>query len=204
MQHLSSISKCYLVLFLLWFTMQDRLHAQENLDHKQDNPRDGHFTGSLMGGPAYYFNNIKTFGDYVKPLNYGFFGRIMWNSRYLVSLGVETGYNKFYRVNGFENDAIRISLAAIPVHLVIGMRFAKSFYAHFSFGPSLLLNAASGETVESSFHNKVLSYADGSVYLGYRKRLSKDFTIGAELKFNFSTKAADMNLALPLVISYDF
>ena len=172
--------------------------------HAQDNPQDGHFTGSISGGPNFYFNNIKTFGDYVRPVNYGFFGRIMWNSRYLVSLGIETGYNKYYRVNGFENNAIKASLAAIPLHLVIGMRVTKSFYANFSFGPSLLLNVASIATQENSVHNKVLSLADGSASIGYRKRVAKDLTIGAELKFNFSTKATDMNLALPIVLSYDF
>lgn len=178
-----------------------RLFAQ---DYHQDNPQDGHFTGSVSAGPNYYYNNIKTFGDYVKPLNYSFFGRIMWNSRYLVSLGIETGYNKFYRVDGFENDAVKATLSAVPLHLVIGMRIARSFYSHFSFGPSLLLNSGSSETLENSFHNKVLSLADGSICAGYRLRLGKDFTLGIEVKLNFSTKATDLNLALPVVLSYDF
>jgi hypothetical protein len=201
MKHLCFMSKFYSIILFLLLSASCQLHAQDN---KQDNPQDGHFTGSIAAGPNYYFNNIKTFGDYVKPVNYSFFGRIMWNSRYLVSLGIETGYNKFYRVNGFENDAIRATLAAIPLHLVIGMRVTKSFYANFSFGPSLLLNVASIESVENRIVNKVFSLADGSVCIGYRKRLGKDFTLGAELKFNFSTKAADMNLALPIVLSYDF
>lgn len=199
MKHLRFIPQFYSILFVLFILAPCMLQAQ---DLKQDNPQDGHFTGSISAGPNYYFNNIKTFGEYVKPVNYGFFGRIMWNSRYLVSLGVETGYNKFYRVSGF--DAVKASLAAIPIHLVIGMRVTKSFYTSFSFGPSLLLNAASIETVDNRMFNKVLSLADGSVCVGYRKRLGKDFTLGAELKFNFSTKAADMNLALPVVLSYDF
>lgn len=189
--------KFYSFLFVLSISISYQLHGQDN---KQDNPQDGHFTGSISAGPNYYFNNVKTFGEYVKPVNYSFFGRIMWNSRYLVSLGVETGYNRFYTVSGF--DAIEASLATIPVHLVIGMRVTKSFYTSFSFGPSLLINVAS--MAENRIFNKVFSLADGSACIGYRKRLGKDFTIGAELKFNFSTKAADMNLALPVVLSYDF
>ncbi|WP_118951579.1 hypothetical protein [Taibaiella helva] len=177
------------------------LPAQNN---SKDYPLDAHFTGSLSAGPNFYFNNIKTFGDHVKPFNYSFFGRIMWNSRYLVSLGIETGYNKFYRVNGYENDAIRASLAAIPLHLVIGMRITKSVYTHFSFGPSLLLNAASSETLENHVLNKVFSLADGSFCVGYRRHLKKGLNLGLELKLNFSTKATDLNLALPVVLSYDF
>lgn len=190
--------------FKLWYCLSFALLIMQYPLHAQSNPQDGHFTGSISGGPNYYYNNIKTFGEYVRPLNYGFFGRIMWNSRYLVSLGIETGYNKYYRVNGFENNDINASLAAIPVHLVIGMRVAKPLYVNFSFGPSLLLNAASIKGKDNSMHNKVLSLADGSACIGYRKRLGKDFTIGAELKLNFSTKASDLNLALPIVLSYDF
>lgn len=193
------MSTFYSVILSLLLFVPCQSHAQDN---KQDNPQDGHFTGSISAGPNYYFNNIKTFGDYVKPVNYSFFGKIMWNSRYLVSLGIETGYNKFYRVDGFENDAVRATLAAIPVHLVIGMRVTKAFYTHFSFGPSLLLNVA--ETDGNKIFNKVLSLADGSVCFGYRKRLNKDLILGAELRFNFSTRATDMNLALPIVLSYDF
>jgi hypothetical protein len=190
---------CFYIVVMIF--VANCLHAQ---DRKQDNPQDGHFTGSLSGGPNYYFNNIVTFGNYVKPVNYCFFGKIMWNSRYLVSLGIETGYNRFYRVDGFEKDAIKATLTAIPLHLVIGMRVKKVFYAHFSFGPSLLLNSAYSTSLENRINNKVLSLADGSVCVGYRKRLTKDFTIGAELKFSFSTKAEDLSLALPIVFSYDF
>ena len=196
-ESLRSVIKLCFVLLVLPVVVPCRSVAQEN-------PQDGHFTGSLSAAPNYYYNNIKTFGNYVKPLNYSFFGRIMWNSRYLVSLGVETGYNKFYRVDGFEQEAIKADLAAIPLHLVIGMRVTRSFYANFSFGPALLLNSATSEVHENRIHNKVWSLADGSICFGYRKRLSKDFTLGAELKFNFSTKASDMNWALPVVLSYDF
>lgn len=192
--------RLYYTLFVLCCACYN-LQAQ---DYRQDNPQDGHFTGSLSAGPNYYYNNIKTFGEYVKPVNYSFFGRIMWHSRYLVSLGVETGYNRFYRVSGLENDALRATLSAVPLHLVIGMRITRSFYTHFSFGPSLLLNAARIENGGKPFVNKVLSLADGSLCFGYRKRLGKDFTLGAELKFNFSSKATDLNWALPIVLSYDF
>jgi hypothetical protein len=193
------------MLSLAFFLICTHVSGQTTDDLKKSvHERQNHFTGYISAGPNFYFNNIKTFGDHVKPLNYCFFGRIMWNSAYLVSLGVETGYNKFYRVGGFANDEIKATLGAIPLHLVIGMRFVKSFYSNFSFGPSLLFDAASSGTVENSVHNKVLSLADGSICLGYRKRLGRDFTIGAELKFNFSTKAQDLNLALPIVLSYDF
>jgi hypothetical protein len=171
--------------------------------YAQDSTRNARFTGTLAAGPNYYYNNIKTFGAYVRPFNFSIFGKIMWHSKYMVSLGVETGYNKFYNVKGNDQDPIRASLAAIPLHLVIGMNI-RSLYAHFSFGPSLLLNSASSIAPGNSAHNKVWSLADGSLSAGYRKRLNTHFIIGAALKFNFSSKASDINWALPVSISYDF
>jgi hypothetical protein len=170
----------------------------------QKNKRYAHFTGALSAGPNWYYNNMRIFRDHVRPLNYSAYGSIMWNSGYRVSLGIETGYNQFYRVGGVRNDSIKASLAAIPIQLVIGMRLSESFYVHFSFGPSLLLNRASILTVDHSMLNTVFSFADGSFALGYRKRLNNRFKLGLALKFNFSTKATDMNLALPVLLSYEF
>jgi len=158
------------------------------------------FTASVSGGPNYYFNNIRTFKDGVKPLNYSFFARIMWDSRYAVALGVETGYNKYYRAEDNNTENIKATLAAIPFHLVIGMRLPKGFYTNFSFGPSMLLNTA--EAGGNRVNNRILSFADGSLSAGYKRKLNKKFTFGAELKFNFSTKAEDMNIAVPVILSY--
>lgn len=166
------------------------------------NAQTNHFSAAISGGPNFYFNNIKTFKDNVRPFNYSFFARVMWNSKYAVSLGLETGYNRYYRVNGFSDANIRSSLTAIPFHLVIGMRVTKAFYTNLSFGPSLLLNAA--RTSTDAVNNKVFSFADGSLAVGYKRKLNEKFNIGAELKFNFSTKAEDLNITLPIVLSYRF
>ncbi|KAA5535086.1 hypothetical protein F0919_10875 [Taibaiella lutea] len=182
-------SKLY-ILILLLLTAFFNLNAQQT--HR--------FTASVSGGPNYYFNNIRTFRDGVKPLNYSFFARIMWDSKYLVALGVEIGYNKYYRAEDDKAENIKATLAAIPFHLVIGMRLTKGFYTNFSFGPSILFNRA--QAGDNMVNNRILSFADGSLAVGYKRILNKKFSFGAELKFNFSTKAEDMNIAVPIILSY--
>jgi hypothetical protein len=183
-----------LKLYLLLFLLAASYNVMDAQTHR--------FTASVSGGPGYYFNNIRTFKDAVKPLNYGFFARIMWDSKYLVALGIETGYNKYYRAEDNRVEHIEASLAAIPFHLVIGMRLTKGFYTNFSFGPSLLINTA--EAGNNMVTNGVLSFADGSLSAGYKRKLNEKFSFGAELKFNFSTKAEDMNIVLPVILSYRF
>lgn len=187
--------KKYTALFLLIAFSINAGYAQD-----RDSKR---FTGYLSAGPNYYFNNIKTFHDNVKPVNYSFFARMMWQSGYDISLGIETGYNKFYRVSGFTNDESgKITLAAIPLHLVVGMKLKKHFYSALSFGSTILINAASDET--GIIRSTVFSFADGSLAFGYKKEIGQHFNLGAEIKLNFSTKSADLNLAVPIVLSYNF
>jgi len=160
-----------------------------------------YFCASVSGGPGYYFNNMRQFKEDIAPVNYGFFARVFWNSKYAVMLGLETGYNKYYRVT--VNDVqLKASMAAVPFHLLIGMKLSRSFYTNFTFGPALLLNTAAIKN--ERVNNRVWSYADGSLSVGYRHRLSPRFSVGAEAKFNFSTKAEDMNLVFPVAITYQF
>lgn len=152
-------------------------------------------------GPNYYINNIVTFGSNVRPLNYGAFGRLMWNSNYAISLGVETGYNQFYRVNN-EKSTAEVTLVAVPVHLVVSMKLTDKFYTSFAFGPSFLTNYA--KTQNNEITNNLTSLADGSLSFGYRKQLKRHLSLGAELRCNFSSKNEDINLGVPLVIGYKF
>jgi hypothetical protein len=124
----------------------------------------------------------------------------MWDSRFAVALGVETGYNKYYRAEDNKSENIKATLAAIPFHLVIGMRLPKGFYTNFSFGPSMFINTA--QAGDNRVNNRILSFADGSLSVGYKRILNKKFSFGGELKFNFSTKGEDMNIALPIILSY--
>jgi hypothetical protein len=73
--------------------------------------------------PNYYFNNISTFRNQVDPINYGFQGRILWNSKYRISLGLDISPQKLYQVNDFPQDpSYYIDLWVIPIHFLISIK----------------------------------------------------------------------------------
>ncbi len=154
-------------------------------------------------GPNYYFNNLVLAKNKVNELNYSFVGRIMWEPGNLLSLGFETGYNRFYSVDlsTSNNGTAHIVNAAIPIQLVISMKFLRSYYANFTMGQSMLLNRV-GTSNYGRYDANVVSLGDFGAAIGYRKAWKPRFTIGGELKGYYSSKLDDKNIALVFVVGY--
>lgn len=161
------------------------------------------FTISLGGGPNYYFNNLIRFKKQVNEFNYSFGGRFMWEPEHLLSLGFETGYYRLYNLNlkGTQNTSIRNS--AIPFQVVISMRFLKVCYFNFSMGRTLLINDITTDAY-GNFDAVTFSLADFASSVGYRRKLNDRFSLNAETKFFYATKAEDRNVALLFMLSYGF
>jgi hypothetical protein len=154
-------------------------------------------------GPNYYFNNLQIGKNYVNDFNYSFVGRFMWEPEHLLSLGVESGYYRLYTFNAPGINKVHITNTAIPLQVVVSMKFLKSFYLNFSMGQSILLNRASSEIL-GNFKASSLSVADFTGTFGYRHRLSKRFSIGTEARYFYSSSFIDRSLALVFVGGYRF
>lgn len=161
------------------------------------------FSLQLEIGPNYYFNNLQIFRENLDPLNYSAYAKIMWNTRYRLSFGLESGYVLLYRVNDFDNAInAEIKMVAIPVHAAIEMKLNKEFYTTFSFGPSFIRNTISSDRGEQKTHT--FSVSDISIGLGYRHQFKNELFIGVETKFYYSSKSEDRNIALPIFIGVNF
>jgi hypothetical protein len=154
-------------------------------------------------GPNYYFNNLVPAKEYVKELNYSFAARFMWEPEHLLSLGIESGYNKLYTVDFKEQSDARISNAAIPILIVVSMKFLKTFYFNFGTGQSILLNKVSDSKI-GDINSSVLSLGDFAGAFGYRKQVKEHLSLGAESKFYYSSKLNDKNIALLFMVGYSF
>ncbi len=155
-------------------------------------------------GPNYYFNNLIRAKKAVNELNYSFVGRIMWEPEYNLSLGIESGYNRFYTIDEEFTGAtgrIRIVNSAVPIQLVISMKFFENFYANFTMGQSILLNKVS-TTEYGSYNASSVSLGDFSGAIGYRKLLKERIYVGAEIKYFTSSKLDDKNIALVFMAGY--
>jgi hypothetical protein len=151
-------------------------------------------------GPNIYFNNLVLAKDDVKELNYSFAARLMWEPEHLLSLGFETGYIRLYTVSPREAPGVDISNYAIPLHVIVSMKFLKRFYFNFGSGQTILLNKVSSETETNNA--SAVSLGDFTGTLGYRKKFENRLSIGIETKFLFASKLDDKNMALLFMVGY--
>lgn len=154
-------------------------------------------------GPNYYMNNLELAKNRVTELNYSFVARLMWEPEYFLSLGFETGYNRLYSLSGDLPGAGHISIVnvAIPIQVVISMKFLKNYYCNFNMGQAILLNNVSTENA-GNFDASVVSLGDFAATIGYRRDISERFMLGTELKGYYSAKLDDRNLALLFMAGY--
>lgn len=196
-----NLYKYYIGLVCCLFT--SNLFAQTDSDNTI--PQKGGHKWSIYGGvgPNIYFDNLVIGKDYVNPINYSFVGRIMWEPEHNLSLGIESGYYRLYSLSFDEFPDVEISNSAIPIQLVVCMKFLKTFYFSFSSGQTILLNHVYTPKV-GTIDASVLSLGDFAGSLGYKKQLKEHISIGTEVKFFDSTKLDDKNISLLFMAGYTF
>lgn len=182
------------------------LHAQDLSNAaKPKKHRFGIYAGL---GPNFYFNNLEVSKQYVREFNFAFVTRFMWEPGHNLSLGLETGYNGLYSIK--EKPTVvseaKISNAAIPIQLVISMKFLQDFYGSFTMGQSILLNKVYTKTPLGEQRSTAtnLSLGDFGLAAGYKKSISQRLYLGAELKGFYSSKLDDKNLGLVFLTGYRF
>jgi hypothetical protein len=200
---LTSIGSFKTLTLLLGVAMACFCHVASAQEGAAPQPR-AHRNSFYLGvGPNYYFNNLVVAKNQVNELNYSVVARYLWEPEHHFTIGFETGYYRLYTVhlNGANNTIIRNS--AIPFQLIVGYRFLKSYYFNFAIGRSYLINDIT-TNADGDFDASVLSLADFSTTLGYKKKISDRISLGSELKLYYASKAADENLALLFVVGYGF
>ena len=160
-----------------------------------------HFAVYAGIGPNYYFNNLQIGKDLVNPFNYSIAGRIMWEPEHLLSVGIESGYYRLYTLNGNGTAQAHFANSAIPIQLVISMKFLKSFYFNSSMGQTKLINKVTRQNT-ADFNTSTWSLADFAGTVGYRYTLKNRLSIAAETKFFYSTGFIDRNIALIFIVGY--
>lgn len=171
----------------------------------QDTPPAKSHRWVLYGGigPNLYINNLEIAADRVKPINYSFVARLMWEPEYRLRIGLETGYNQLYRMSGSSPVTGDVSIvnAVIPIQGVVSMKFFDNFYGSFNVGFGLLLNNVSTGNL-GNFDASVMSLGDFAAAFGYRKDISERFTFGGEVRGYHSSKLQDTNIALVFMTGY--
>jgi hypothetical protein len=97
----------------------------------------------------------------------------------------------------------QVTKIAVPVQLVVSMKFLKNYYADLSIGQSNLVDKFSNPGM-GSFETSSWSLADFGITSGYKYLIKNKVSVGAELKFFHSTKNDDSNLALVFMVAFHF
>jgi hypothetical protein len=180
------------------------LHAQDLSNAAK--PKKQRFSIYSGMGPNFYFNNLEVSKQYVREFNFAFVTRFMWEPGHNLSLGLETGYNGLYSIkeNPTVVSQVKISNAAIPIQLVISMKFLQDFYGSFTMGQSILLNKVYTKTPLGEQRSTAtnLSLGDFGLAAGYKKSISPRIYLGAELKGFYSSKLDDKNLGLVFMTGF--
>jgi hypothetical protein len=155
-------------------------------------------------GPNYYFNNLVLAKDYVNELNYSFVARIMWEPEHNLSLGIESGYNRLYSVKVKSGDSsVNIVNAAIPIQIVVTMKFFENFYGSFLLGQSILKNRVATTNIGDA-NATTISLGDFGAAIGYKRLVSNRFYLGAEIKAYYSSRLQDKNISLVFMSGFRF
>jgi hypothetical protein len=153
-------------------------------------------------GPSYFFNNVVSFKDDVNSFNYAIPFRVMWEPKgSAVSLGIESGFYQLYTAD-ISNPKAKVVNTAIPIQLVVSLKFLKTWYTNFSLGQSILFNNVHAPDYGGDFNAHKLSLADLALTLGYRFVTKTRVSYAAETKFFFSSYNNDKTLSLFFVIGY--
>lgn len=167
------------------------------------------FSVDLGGSYSHYLTTLQ-----FEKLNKNGFGgtiRLMWHPEHLLSLGLESGYLYLYWIRStiqsdeFGTSSLKASMISIPVLFVTSMViFPESL-------PNLEVNGGGGmyfmfnnvQLFGSKINSSVFSlgYHAGITYL---QPLSKDISIGAEIKYYYISKLQDAAISAKLLFSYNF
>lgn len=126
----------------------------------------------------------------------------MWEPRYRISLGFETGFIRIYQWESPKTKLEKISLYTIPFNSVISMQLYKSWYSSLAFGSSLLLNQVTGKTESemASQFTVVNIYAE----TGIKLKMGAHWTFVPAMTYIFISKTEDRSFLFQTKFGYTF
>lgn len=132
-------------------------------------------------GWTHYFNNLE-YGD--KNITTDFAGvsiRFFWEPEYRLSLGIESGYYRLFRVKGSLDSGMpfEIDRDVIPMMLLARMRISGNLFLGTGFGLALIKNKSVGEN--EKIKTNTLSLSNYQLSAGYFYPLNLHLRIGGEM-----------------------
>ncbi len=182
------MSRKFIILILLLFLMSATVHAAKKDTTKVSQ---NHYSLAVGVGWAHYINTLVVAKSLAKTNSAGISMKFFWEPEHRLSLGLETGFYRLYKVKSPDYDINKgeASMSVVPLLLTIRMRIVDHFYLSTGAGLAIMINKVSG--VGEQLTNKVLSMSNYQFSGSYIYPLTKHWQVGGELKVLNYGKTAD-------------
>ncbi|MFZ4521794.1 MAG: outer membrane protein [Bacteroidales bacterium] len=168
---------CWLTLFLA-----PGVSAQEPA-----NPGPGekinHYSLAIGLGWVHYINTLDIGADLATINSPGLSLRFFWEPEHRLSLGLETGFYRLYKVKSGTDAPTSgfATMSAMPLLLAARMRIVDRFYLSAGAGLAAMFNKVSG--IDHTISSTIISFSNFQFSASYIYPLSKHWQVGGELKF---------------------
>jgi hypothetical protein len=173
--------KTVFTLVLIFFTLVVYSQAKDSV-----RVRLNHYSLAIGAGWTHYFNNLENGDNNIKTDFAGISAKFFWEPEYRLSLGLETGYYKLFKIENqvSQDTSVQIDRSLVPFLLLVRMRIIDHVYLGAGMGISIITNKASGAGQE--IVTKMNSLANFELSGSYLYPLSKHWIVGGETKVFYS------------------
>jgi hypothetical protein len=164
--------------------------------------RRSYYTLAVGAGWSYYFANM----DLVPARNVqkNFVGtsfRFMWEPEYRLSLGLETGFYRIYKVDStLSSEYTMMSrMNVVPLFLVLRMKIVDNFY--LSVAPGLALQYSKITGIGDDVTSSQISASNFMVCASYMYPLNRLLLLGGEARVMHFGKTNDYLMFISAVVA---
>lgn len=174
----------YLLFILLsGMTLFNPLFSQEN---NKKSEKLNHYSLALGLGWTHYINTLEIGKEQAKTNSPGVSFRFFWEPEHRLSLGLETGYYRLYKVSGktYTDVSGNVTMTALPFMLTVRMRVVDKLYLSAGAGVAAMFNKISG--IDTQINSTILSMSNYQFSASYIIPFKDRLRFGAEAKlYNF-------------------
>ena len=150
---------------------------------------------SIGAGWTHYINTLEIGKDFAKTNSAGIALKFYWEPEHRLSLGLETGFYRLYKLKGETTG--QITMSALPLLLNIRMRIVDNFYLSAGAGLAIMFNKITG--LDKDLTNQILSLSNYQFSGSYLYPVNKHWNFGGEFKVMTYGKSADWMYTLQAV-----
>jgi hypothetical protein len=158
-----------------------------------------HYSLHIGVGWAHCINSLEIGKDDASVNSAGVSLKFFWEPEHRLSLGLETGYYRLYKVRSktYTDLSGQATMSAIPLLLTIRMRVVDYFYLSAGAGLAVMLNKVTG--IDDQVNSNILSLSNFQFSGSYLYPLSKHWQVGGEAKVLSYGKTADLMYTIQAV-----